>query len=81
MTPVPIDPELIARLTANGGEVPLTDRDGKPVGYFVTPELYDLMWKAYALAQSQVTEEDCRRAVANPKRHTTEEVFELLGGE
>ena len=46
MTPVALDPELVAKLTANGGEVPLTDTAGKPIGYFLSPEVYESMRKA-----------------------------------
>ena len=34
MTPVTIDAELVAKLTSNGGRVPLADSDGKVIGYF-----------------------------------------------
>jgi hypothetical protein len=76
MSPIRIDPDLIAQLTRNGGEVPLAGPDGAPVGYFLTPERYARM---HALVASDVTEEDCQRALADPRRHTTDEVFRLLG--
>lgn len=75
MFPIRIDPELIAKLTQNGGEVPLAGPDDQPVGYFLTPERYTRM---RALTASDVTEEDCRRALADPKRHGMEEVLGLL---
>ncbi|MBX9625107.1 MAG: hypothetical protein K2X82_14975 [Gemmataceae bacterium] len=80
MTPITIDPELIAKLTANGGRVPLAAPDGTPVGYFLTPDRLARLETAAAGGRPEVTEEDCRRALANPKRHSTAEVLKLLGG-
>ena len=79
MTPVSLDPELVRKLTSNGGQVPLTDTNGNPVGYFVSPTVYEAMKDAfYDRAFAEITEEDIRRALANPKRHTMEEVLKLL---
>jgi hypothetical protein len=82
MTPVSLDSELVRKLTANGGQVPLTDPSGNAIGYFLTPERFEIMQKAlYDQAFAEITEEDVQRALANPKRHTMEEVFKLLEGE
>lgn len=82
MTPVALEPELVAKLTSNGGQVPLTDTAGKPIGYFLSPKAYEQMRKAvYDQAFAEITEEDVRQALADPRRHTMEEVFKLLEGE
>ena len=82
MAPVTLDPELIAKLTSNGGQVPLADRDGKTVGYFLSPDEYAAMRRA-ALEQlsREPMLEDFRRSLADPRRHTMEEVFKLLEDE
>ncbi len=82
MAPVTIDPELVAKLTANGGLVPLTDASGTPVGYFLSPEEYARMKKACNdWMYQEPTLEEFRRALADPKRYTTEEVMKLLEDE
>jgi len=82
MTPVALDPDVLAKLTANGGAVPLSDKDGKPVGYFLSPELYAQMRKAmYDKAFAEITDEEVRAALADPRRHSMEEVFKLLEAE
>lgn len=81
MSPVTIDPELIAKLTSNGGKVPLADRDGKTVGYFITPDRLAMLEKGFdeSLAD-EPTEEEIREALADPRRYTTEDVMKLLEG-
>lgn len=80
MTPVAIDSELAAKLTANGGQVPLTDRDGKPIGYFLSPERLAYMEKAlYDLAWAEVSEDELRQDAAQPGKYTNEEVMKMLG--
>jgi hypothetical protein len=82
MSPVTLDAELIAKLTSNGGKVPLADRDGKPLGYFLPQVEYERMQKAFEEHMYQEpTLEEFRRALANPRRHTMEEVFKLLEGD
>lgn len=82
MAPIPIDPELIAKLTANGGEVPRAGPDGQPVGYFLSPDAYAAMRKVmYDWAKAQVTTEELRRAAANPKKYTMAEVLKLVEGD
>ncbi len=79
MTPIPLDPELVAKLTANGGQVPLTDQNGKPIGYYVSPDCFEVMQKAlYDQAFAELSDEEARRVLANPKRHSMEEVLKLL---
>ena len=79
MTPVSLDSELVQKLTANGGQVPLTDASGKAIGYFLTPERFEVMEKAlYDQAFSEMSDEEAQRILANPKRHTMEEVLKLL---
>ena len=79
MTPVTIEPELVAQLTNNGGKVPLVDRDGNPVGYYLSPEQFALMEKAINdWMYQEPTTEDIHRALANPKRHSTEDVLKPL---
>ena len=81
-TPVALDAELVAKLTADGGEVPLTDAGGKPVGVFLSPEMYRQMREAMSdQATAEVTLEEFRRSLADPQRHTMDEVFKLLEGE
>lgn len=82
MSPVAIEPELIAKFASNGGHVPLTDANGKPVGYFLSPDHYESMRQAVLDNLSrEPTLEEFRRALADPRRHTMEEVFKLLEGE
>jgi hypothetical protein len=82
MTPVTIDAELLAKLTSNGGKVPLADDKGNTVGYYVSPDEYALMMKAlYDQAFEEFTEEDMKRVLANPKRYTMDDVFKLLEGQ
>lgn len=79
MTPVTIDAELVAKLTSNGGRVPLADPDGKVVGYFVatdpaTPPAdrpADWMYR-------EPTLEEFRRSIARGGHHTMEEVLKLV---
>lgn len=79
MSPVAIDAELVAKLTANGGQVPLTDMAGKAIGYYVSPEEYARLQKArYDQAFAEITEEEVHQALADPRRHTMDEVFKLL---
>jgi hypothetical protein len=82
MSPVALEPELVAKLTSNGGHVPLTDATGKPVGYFLSQDQFESMRQAVMehLSREPILE-DFRRALANPRRHTMEEVFKLLEGE
>ena len=66
-------------MTSNGGQVPLTDTSGKPVGYFVSSEVYAVMRKAmHDQALAEITDEEVQRALANPKRHTMDDVLKLL---
>jgi hypothetical protein len=82
MHPVAIEPELAAKLTNDGGHVPLTDRDGKTIGYFLSQVEYERMKKAFEEQMYQEpTLEEFRRALANPRRHTMEEAFKLLEGD
>ena len=77
--PVALDPGLVARLTSNSGQVPLTDSAGNPEGYFVSPAMHASMMKAmYDQAFAEITEEEVREALADPRRHTMDEVFKLL---
>jgi hypothetical protein len=79
MTPVSLDPELVQKLTANGGQVPLTDASGNAIGFFLTTERFEVMEKAlYDQAFAEMSDEEARRVLANPKRHTMEEVLKLL---
>lgn len=81
MSPVALDAELVAKLTANGGQVTLTDAAGKPVGYFLSPAVYEEMRKAlYDAAFAEMSEEDVADALADPRRHGMDEVLKLLGG-
>lgn len=82
MAPVTIEPELLAKLTSNGGKVPLTDVAGKTVGYFVSLDRLTVLEKALdAQLYDEPTAEEIRRALANPKRHSMEEVMKLVEGE
>ena len=81
MSPVPLDADLVAKLTTTGGHVPLTDPAGRSVGYFLSPDEYESLRRAAGSRAPEATLEEFRRALANPKRHTTDEVFKLLEGE
>jgi hypothetical protein len=82
MSLVTLDAELIAKLTSDGGRVPLTDPDGKTVGYFISPDRLAMLEKGFdeSLAD-EPTEEEVRAALANPKRYSMEEVMKLLEDE
>lgn len=75
MAPVVIDAELLARLTANGGRVPIADHTGKVVGHFEAAASVegenDWMYR-------EPTAEELRRSFAKGGRHTMDEVFKLL---
>jgi len=63
MSPVAIDYELAAKLASNGGQVPLTDMTGKPIGYYVSPEEFERMQKArYDQTFAEITKEDTSHA-------------------
>lgn len=82
MTPVTIDAELVAKLTSNGGRVPMADPNGKTVGFFVSPDRLAILEKALdAQLYDEPTAEDIRRALADPKRYSMEEVMKLVEGE
>jgi hypothetical protein len=82
MTPVTIDADLLTKLTSNGGKVPLADAAGATVGYFVSSDRLAMLEQAFeAQLDEEPTEEDVRRILADPRWHTTEEVFKLLEGE
>jgi hypothetical protein len=79
MTPVTIDPELLAKLTSNGGRVPLADGNGNTVGFFVSSERLALLEKALdAQLHGEPTLEEFRRSIAKGGRHTMEEVLKLV---
>jgi hypothetical protein len=80
MSPVPLDADLVAKLTTTGGHVPLTDTAGRSVGFFLTPAEYEALRRAAGGRDPDATLGEFRRALANPKRHTTDEVFKLLEG-
>lgn len=79
MGKITLDPETTAAVRQAPGDAKICDPDGQRLGYFVRPGLYEAMKKA-ALdwAFSEITEDDCRRALANPKRHTMDEVWKLF---
>jgi hypothetical protein len=82
MTPVTIEPELIAKLTSNGGKVPLINRDGKVIGFFVSPDRLEMLEKVLdEFLDDEPTEEEIREALADPRRYTTKDVMKLLESE
>lgn len=82
MTSVMIDPELATKLRSNGGKVLLADQTGDAVGFFVSSERLALFEKALdAYLYDEPTAEDIRRALADPRRHTMEEVMKLVEGD
>lgn len=82
MSTITIDAALLEQLTRTDREVSLAGPDGRRVGYFVPPETYESMRKAlYDWAFAQRTSEDVKRALADPRRHTMEEVFKLVEGD
>jgi hypothetical protein len=80
MTPVTIDAELVAKLTSNGGRVPLTGPDGKLVGYFVSADADEQpKGRPPGWMHREPTLEEFRQSLANSKRwYTTEDVLKLL---
>lgn len=79
MSPVTIDAALFEKLTPILCELPLAGPDGRLAGYFVPSGTYDAMRKAlYDQLLTEVTVEDCRRALANPIRHSMDEVMKLV---
>jgi hypothetical protein len=82
MSTVTIDAALFEKLTQARREVPLAGPDGRQAGYFVPPETFEQMRKAiYDQAFAAVTVEDLRRSLADPRRHTMEEVLKLVEGD
>jgi len=58
-------------LTANGDQVPLTDAKGNAIGYFLTPERFEMMQKVhYDQAFDELSDEEASRILANPKRYS-----------
>lgn len=79
MNPVSLDPELVTKLTSNGGQVTLTDVHGNAVGYFLTPARFEVMQKAlYDQAFAELSDEEARRVLTDPRRHSMEEVLKLV---
>jgi hypothetical protein len=82
MTPIALNHELVAKLTANGGHVPLTDTDGKSIGHFLSPAVYEsVRLMVLEQAKAEVTLAEFRQSLANPKRHTMDEIFKLVEGD
>jgi hypothetical protein len=82
MSTVTIDAVLSEKLAKAGQEVPLAGPDGRQVGYFLSPQTYESMKKAlYDWAFARVTTDDLRRALADPRRHSMEEVLKLVEGD
>jgi hypothetical protein len=82
MSTVTIDAALFEKLTQTLLEVPLAGPDGRIAGYYVPPGTYQAMRKAfYDRLFAQVTIEDLNRSLADPRRHSMEEVLRLVEGD
>jgi hypothetical protein len=46
-----LDNDLLNQLTAEGGPVELFDRNGRAVGYFLSPDEYNKLFCAWAMAE------------------------------
>ena len=81
MKPIQIDAELAKRLDEAGSEVPLVGPDGERKGLVVDQGQYEMFKKmAYELAKQRVTPEELQKSIANPKKHTMEEVMRMVEG-
>jgi len=81
MQPIQIDAELAKKLQEAGKEVPLVGPDGVAQGVVVDAGQYEMFKKmAYHWAKEQVTLEDLQKSMANPKKHTMEEVMRMVEG-
>jgi hypothetical protein len=79
---MPMPPELESLMASSPAGVSLTGPDGQPAAYVLSQDEYEMMRKAfYDWADAQFTEEDMRRSLANPKRHSMEAVLKLVEGE
>lgn len=79
---MPMPAELASLMSTSHEGVILTGPDGQPAARVVRPDEYRAMRKAfYDRAFVQVSAEDVRLALADRKRHTTEEVLKLVEGE
>jgi len=77
-----LDAATTAALSGTVADTELFSPDGRSVGYFVPPRVYESMRKAfYERAFSDISADDVRRSLANPKRHSMAEVLKLVEGE
>jgi len=77
-----IDDELRAKLTSREEHVPLVGSDGATIGYVLSPEVYAVVLReAYSRADVATNEGELRESLAEPTRHTTAQMLELVDGE
>ncbi len=82
MSEITLDAVTAAAIAKSPTATRVCDPDGRTVGYVMPAGEYEAWRKAmYDQAFAEITEEDVRRALADPRRHTTDEVFKLLEGE
>ena len=79
MSTFTLDPATAEALSRATDQTELLAPDGSAVGYFVDPATYAAMWKAFMdKVGDDVSVEECLRALANPKRHSMDEVWKLF---
>jgi hypothetical protein len=86
MARMQVDAALKEALSKNGRQVELCDASGEIVGYAIsTAEMRRIestrksMADLYAQADASFDAEEYRRALADPRRYSTEEVIKMLG--
>jgi len=81
MSEIILDAATVATLSKAFGTTRVCDPEGRTVGYLVSPEFYkQAQTTLYDEAFNEITEEDVNEVLADPRRHTTEDVFKLLKG-
>jgi len=81
-----VDPALKEAISKNGQQLELCDESGRVIGYVISPaEMRKVeltrqsLSTIYAKADELFDAEAYRRALADPRKYTTEEVITKLG--
>ena len=82
MGKIMLDPQTVAVLGQATGDAELCGPDGRPVGYYLSPDVYRSMQKnLYEWTNVQVTDEELERAFAGTKRYATADILKLVEGD
>lgn len=80
MSEITLDAATAAAVAKAVTPTRVCDPDGRTVGYVISPDEYATRKAMYDQAFAEITEEDVAEALADPRRHTMDEVFKLLEG-